>query len=76
MKSKKVLVIIGLSVLIVVGLVAGLTTGVSLRNSEREGKSSSDSSTASMVVIFISLLTVMNSKRAADKARQDQENGA
>ncbi len=80
MKSKKVLVIIGVSVLIVVGLVAGLATAIELGNSERDGRDSSDDSSIGLFVIFISAIsasmTAINAKRQKDKARQDQENGA
>jgi len=78
-KSKKVLVIIGLCVLIVVGLVAGLAKAIELGNSERDGRGSSDDSSIGLFVIFISsimtAMTTLNAKRQKDKAQQDQENG-
>ena len=80
MKSKKVLVIIGLCVLIVVGLVAGLAKAIELGNSERDGRGSSDgSSDDSSIVLFVifigASMTAINAKRQKDKAQQDQENG-
>ena len=80
MKSKKVLVIIGVSVLIVVGLVAGLATAIELGNSERGDKGSSDDSSNNSSIglfgTFFCLWAAMYAKQQKDKAQQDQENGA
>ncbi len=74
MKAEKILVILG--VLAVLALIAGLVAGIVADDSESTDRQQDKGLNAGLIVIFISLLTVINAGRQKSKAQQDQQDGA
>ncbi len=74
MKAEKILVILG--VLAVLALIAGLVAGIVADDSESIDRQQDKGLNAGLIVIFISLLTVINAGRQKSKAQQDQQDGA
>ncbi len=74
MKAEKILVILG--VLAVLALIAGLVAGIVADDSESTDRQQDKGLNTGLIVIFISLLTVINAGRQKSKAQQDQQDGA